>query len=70
MKPYVKFVPAEQEDVAAAKAAAEEAAAAAAVTTLPTTQPSSPKEGQMYFDKTNSKLMIYNGSAWKGVTVA
>lgn len=64
MKPYVKFVPAEQEDVAAAKAAADAAAAAAANVNFPVAAPTSPKEGDAYYDKTANKLKIYIGSAW------
>jgi len=34
---------------------------------IPTSAPSSPKEGDMYFDSGTSKLYVYDGSAWKSV---
>ena len=36
---------------------------------LPTTQPSNPVAGSMYFDPSTDKLYIYDGSTWKSVTL-
>ena len=36
---------------------------------LPTTQPTSPTRGSMYWDFENSRLYIYNGSNWVRITL-
>jgi len=36
---------------------------------IPTSAPSSPKAGDMYFDTDTSTLYIYDGSAWKSVSL-
>jgi hypothetical protein len=39
-------------------------------TFVPQAAPSSPTEGQVYYDSTAHALKVYNGSAWKTVTVS
>jgi len=37
---------------------------------LPTSQPSSPEAGSMYFDAATNKLYIFNGTTWVSVTLS
>lgn len=37
---------------------------------IPTSAPSSPKEGDVYYDSTAKKLKFYNGTAWETITSA
>ena len=64
-RPFVKSVAASQEDLEA-QVAALETAVAKAGSSVPvgTSDPSSPAEGDMYYNKTAGKLKIYVGSAW------
>ena len=39
-------------------------------TPIPTTQPSTPVAGSMYFDPSTGDLYVYDGSAWKKVTLS
>lgn len=64
-KPFVKSVAVSQEDLDT-KVAALEAATAKAGSTMPvgTSDPSSPAEGDFYYNKTAGKIKLYIGSAW------
>ena len=68
-RPYVKSVAASQEDLEA-QAAEQAEATATAGSSVPTTAPTTPAAGDIYFDKTSNKLKVYNGSAWKEVALS
>lgn len=58
------------EEVASGEAGAEGAVLHndGSVTLKPTAAPSSPQEGQLYYDSTAKKLKFYNGTAFETVT--